>query len=189
MGNITNSLYDWLGWEEAGNRLLVVLIVVTAVVGIVGNFLVYHLNRRKKPKLKLDGLYKFQIGDEFTYAIRVTKKSGEGIIKGVEGFIQVGIDSSTKSFWGRNISSHKFTTDIMKSDYLVLFYVSKDKIMLPEYHSEKWSYSDPNPLQSYLDKKIQIEIDSINARVPNKKFETETIKEIIEKAELVDVTT
>lgn len=127
-----------VGLAKAGNRLLVVLIIVTAVVGIMGNFLVYQLQRRKIPKLEFEGLYKFQIGNEFTYAIKVSKKSGEGIIKGVEGFIQIGTDSTTKSFWGRDISSRKFTTDIMKSDYLVLFYVSKDKIMLPKYHSEKW---------------------------------------------------
>lgn len=50
------------------------------------------------------------------------------------------------------------------------------------------AYSDPKILQQYLDKRIQIEIDSMNSKVP-KKYETNAIKDIIEKAELIDITT
>ena len=178
---------NWLGWQEPGNRLLVVLIIVTAIVGIMGPFLVYQLQRQKLPKLEVGGLYKFQIASDFTYTIKVTKSGGEGIAKEVEGFIKIGEGPWTKSFWGRDISK-TFQKDITRDSYLVLFLVSNQKILVPEFHNKGWTYSDPYPLSDYLDSRIQVGIDSTNARISKTK-NSDTVREIIEKAELIDVTT
>jgi hypothetical protein len=187
--DILTIISDWLGWNEAGNRLLVVLIIVTAVVGIMGPLLAYLLQRSKIPKLVIDGSAKSQLFASMMYVMKIKRIGGEGIVNGVEGFIQVENESKRRSIWGFNVGKKESRIDIAKMGSLLLFEIHDNDIMFLEYYSSNWTLSKPKPLEEYLEKKIVVEVEALYGKVQNKPYSKKTIKEIIEQAELTEAIT
>jgi hypothetical protein len=171
-------IVNWLGLDDPGNRLLIILIIVTAIVGLIP-LIIYWLEKHKIPKLVFNGIYKNTVGWSpfVAYFVRVERKGGQGVANGVEGFVYVKNKTDLKtSAW---FLSHNRITNITRYDYLALFAIGKNdktndmNIYFPDFGIEQTRFFNIYREELYLDFEnadVVSEIEASRGCIKKKEF-------------------